>query len=59
MMENQNNAKDDMQTIEDMISASGRTVHKYYANGKEKSSWCIMIESDDAQSQVVLSFDDY
>lgn len=58
-IEKQNNIKDDMQVIEDMISATGRVVNKYYVDNVENPGWCIRLESDDAHSELVLTFDSY
>jgi hypothetical protein len=50
---------DDMDTIEAILVKTERPINKYYVNGGENPGWCLRLESDDAQRELVLTFDEY
>jgi hypothetical protein len=50
---------DDMEKIEEILKKSERPINKYYVNGGDNPGWCLRLESDDAQRELILTFDGY
>lgn len=50
---------DYLETIKKILEKAQRPINKYYINDDINSCWCLRLESDDAQRELVLTFDSY